>query len=299
MKKPLSLILFLWCALSGMAEGNDRTGSIDIFMGVDFNYRDVYFNHRVYDVLINLPPGVKWYPGHRWEVAAQLYVPVVNQYGDYYRHVRPRVASVSKQLAVSDKWKMKVSGGIFTAESYGLDIKNMYVIKPWLAAVAQIGLTGYLSMADGWKASPMEKITFLAGPEFYLRRWNTQLSLRGGRYLFNDYGVEAEAFRHFKHVSVGVFATYSDLSKESAGFKVIFMLPPYKRKKRRVNFRPADAFRLTYNIEATYPGMRKYFTDPEENERTGWFDRDLIPWGTDLMEEDFKYTDTGKEEDKK
>lgn len=289
MKKCLFLIMILCCAFVGRAQELRRDWSFDIFMGVDFNYRDVYWNGRVYDVLVNLTPGVRWNLPHRWDIAAQLYVPVINQYGDYYKRVRPRVASVSKQLAIGNRWKMKVSGGIFTADSYGFDIKNMYVIKPWLAMTAQIGLTGYLSMADGWSASTMKKITFAAGPEFYLRRWNTQFSLRGGRYLYNDYGVEAETFRHFKHVSVGAFATYSDLGKENAGFKVIVTLPPYKRKNRRVNFRLADAFRFTYNEKANYGGMREYFTDPEENERTGWFDRDLIPWGTDLMEADFKY----------
>ena len=77
------------------------------------------------------------------------------------------------------------------------------------------------------------------------------------------------------------------------------MLPPYKRKHRKVNIRPADNFRLVYNVEAGYRGLRKYHTDAEENERTGWFDRDLIPWGTDLMEADFKYEDTEKKEERK
>ncbi len=258
-------------------------------MGVDFNCRDIYFNNRVYDVLVNLTPGVRWNMGRRWEVAAQLYVPVINQYGDKYKYVRFRVASISKQLAVGNRWKMKFSGGIFTAESYGIDMKNMFIIKPWLAVTAQIGLTGYMSMGHRWEASPMTKVTFAAGPEFYLSRWNTQFSLRGGRYLFNDYGVEAEAFRHFRHVSVGAFASYSNLGKENAGFKVIVMLPPYKRVRRRVNFRPANDFRLKYSFEATSYGTRGYATDPEENEREGWFDRDLLPWGTDLMEPDFKY----------
>ena len=271
-----------------MAREYDRPGSVDLFMGLDFNCRDIYFNNRVYDVLINLTPGVRWNMGHRWELAAQVYIPVFNQYGKAYSRIRPRVATISKQLGVGNRWKMKFSGGIFTADSYGLDWKNMVVVNRWLAVTAQFGLTGYLSLANGWKASPMKKFTFMLGPEFYLSRWNTQMSLRGGRYLFNDYGVEAEAFRHFKHVSVGLFGSYSNLGRENAGFKVIVMLPPYKRTRRRVNFRFADDFRLKYSFEATNQGMKTYATDPEENERSGWFDRDLIPWGTDLMEADFK-----------
>lgn len=294
------IVIISMTSLTIRAQEYDKSGDIDIFMGVDFNCRDIYYNNRVYDILVNLTPGVRWNMGNRWEAAVQFYVPVINQYGDYYKRIRPRVATLAKQFAIGSTWKMKISGGIFTADSYGLDIKNMVVVNQWFAVSAQVGLTGYLSMANGWKASAMKKITFMAGPDFYLSRWNTQMSLRAGRYLYNDYGVEAEAFRHFKHVSVGVFGSYSDLGKDNAGFKVIVMLPPYKRTRKKVNFRLADDFRLKYSFEATSEGMRRYATDPEENEREGWFDRDLIPWGTDLMEDDFKCVDKRKKkEDRK
>lgn len=287
-KRKVFVALFAMVTLVSGAQSSSKAGEVDIFMGLDFNCRDIYFNNRVFDVLVNLTPGVRWNMGHRWEASLQLYVPVINQYGDYYKRIRPRVVTLSKQLALTSKWKMKVTGGIFTADSYGLDVKTMYVFNPWLAASAQFGLTGYLSMAYGWKASPTEKFTFMVGPEFYLSRWNTQMWLRGGRWLYGDYGGEAEIMRHFRHCSVGVYGSYSMKWKENAGFKVIIMLPPYKRVRRRVNFRPADDFRFNYAVQATYYGMRRYFTDAEENERTGWFDRDLVPWGTDLMEPDFK-----------
>lgn len=299
MRKYILLIATVLYSLSICAQNNSSRGEIDIFMGVDFNCRDIYFNNKVYDILINLTPGFRWNMGNRWDASVQFYVPLINQYGDSYKRIRPRVATLAKQFAVGSKCKMKISGGIFTADSYGLDIKNMVVVNQWFAISAQVGLTGYLSMADGWKASTMKKITFMAGPDFYLSRWNTQMSLRAGRYIFNDYGVEAEAFRHFKHVSVGIFGSYNNLGKENAGFKIIVMLPPYKRVRRKVNFRLADDFRLKYSYEANDQGMRRYSTDPEENEREGWFDRDLIPWGTDLMDEDFKYVDKKDKERKK
>lgn len=299
MRIYILLIVAILVSPSLVSQNRSRAGEVDIFMGVDFSYRDIYFNNRNFDVLVNLTPGVRWNLGRRWDVAAQVYVPVINQYGDYYKYVRIRVASVSKQLAVGNRWKMKFSGGIFTAESYGLDMKNMFVIKPWLAATAQIGLTGYLSMAGKWKMGYMKTLTFMVGPEFYLSRWNTQISLRGGRYLFKDYGAVCEAFRHFKHVSVGLYGSYSTDYDLNAGFKVIVMLPPYKRVHRKVNFRPASNFRFTYRAQANYSGTRNYFTDPEENERTSWFDNDLIPWGTDLMAPDFNYVEKTKKEEQK
>lgn len=287
MKKFLTALLALLTTVPLSLSAQNKTGTVDLFMGADFNYRDIWFNNRVYDVLINLTPGVRWNMGHRWEVAAQAFVPVVNQYGDRYKKVRLNIAVLSKQLAIGQHWKMKVSGGWFSTERYGLDLKNMFILNRWLAMTAQAGLTGHCSMAADWEASTMQRLTFQVGPEIYLHQWNTQLSVRGGRYLYEDYGIVGEGFRHFKHVSVGVYASYSDKGKENAGFKVVMMLPPYKRVARKLNIRPASNFRLTYSVEANNYMNRTYNTDPEQNEREGWFDRDLLPWGIDTMPPDF------------
>ena len=133
----------------------------------------------------------------------------------------------------------------------------------------------------------MKRWTAEVGPEVYLRSWNTQVAVRAGRYLYGDYGVVGEGFRHFKHVSVGVYASYSNKGEEDMGFKVIIMLPPYKRPARKVSIRPASFFRQAYSVEADEFSNRTYLTDPEQNEREGWFDRDLLPWGTDTMTPDF------------
>lgn len=121
-KNLLAACLFLMIAAPMRLSAQPRSGTVDIFMGADFNYRDIYFNNRVYDVLLNLTPGIKWNMGHRWEVAAQALVPVVNQYGDRYKKVRLNMAVLSKQLAVGEHWKMKLSGGLFGSERYGLDL---------------------------------------------------------------------------------------------------------------------------------------------------------------------------------
>lgn len=58
MKNLLTSLLLLLLTLTPhdiAAQG--KAGSVDIFMGVDFNYRDIWFNNRVYDVLVNLTPG--------------------------------------------------------------------------------------------------------------------------------------------------------------------------------------------------------------------------------------------------
>lgn len=286
-KKFRILTAFLFISIGSFCQ--PKPGTLDIFMGVDFNYRDLFWNNRVYDVLVNLTPGIKWNMGHHWEVVVQAYVPVVNQYGERYKKVRVNMAALSKQMAVGEHWKMKLTGGWFSSERYGFDLKNMFILKRWLALTAQVGLTGHCSMAAGWECSKMQRFTYQVGPQIYLHRWNTEFRLRGGRYLFKDYGVVGEAFRHFKHVSIGLYGSYSDKGKEDVGFKVIMMIPPYKRSSRKVNIRPASNFRLTYSIEGNGYANRNYYTDPEQNERESWFDKDLLPWGIDSTISDFEY----------
>lgn len=79
------LALFLFYGKIVQAQPCIPTGQVDIFVGVDFNYRDLLNNGRVYDLLINLTPGVKWNMGKGWQAAAQGFIPIVNQYGERYK----------------------------------------------------------------------------------------------------------------------------------------------------------------------------------------------------------------------
>lgn len=264
-----------------------KAGQVDVFMGVDFNYRDIY-QDKVYELLINLTPGVKWYMGKGWMAAAQVLLPVVNDYGDRYKRVRLNTAVLSKEMRTGDRrWWLKASGGLFGEERYGLDLKGAYIVNSWMMIEAQAGLTGLCSMADGWEASTPQKFTGLLGADFYLKEWNTELRVRGGRFIYEDLGGQAELMRHFRHTTVGLYGEYSDKGQWNGGFKVVMMVPPYSRKRRKVNFRPATNFRLSYNVQADAYANKMYTTDPEENERERWFSRDEFKWGANLMEADF------------
>lgn len=284
----LTMLCVLFLSHAQMVNAQMKAGDVDIYAGVNFNYRDIFLRGRFMDLLINVTPGVKWNAGHRVQLEASALIPIVNQYGSYYKYVRINTATASWQFGVGPRWKTKISGGVFTNERFGFDIKTMYAFNSWLAVRGQIGLTGKLTMTDKWEASEMKRFTFEMGPEFWLNRYCTQMSLRGGHYLYGDYGAIAEIMRNFKHSSVGVFGQYSTKEKLAAGFKIIIMLPPYKRWCGKVHFRPAGNFRLTYLTQGGSQSLGRYNTDPEENERTGWFDRDLNPWGQTTMPADFK-----------
>lgn len=290
-KTCLSVCMIMIYGVGGVKA--QKAGTVDLFMGAEFNQRDIYFNGRVYDILLNLTPGVKWHMGKGWQSAAQAIVPVINQYGDRYKKVRLNMAVLSKEMVVSNRWAWKASGGLFGQERYGLDLKGMYVVNRWLALEAQAGWTGFCSMAAGWEASTPKRWTALGGADVYLDRWNTQFRIKGGRFLYEDYGGMAEVMRHFKHCTVGVYAQYSDKGKEDAGFKIVMMIPPYKRKQRKVNFRPASNFRHSYHVEGDGYSCMMYRTDPEENEREGWFDKNKFQWGANRLKPDFVIEEKG------
>ena len=142
--------------------------------------------------------------------------------------------------------------------------------------------------ANGWRASTPERWTALAGADVYLNRYDTQFRPYGeGRYVYKDYGVQLEILKHFKHCTVTVYGEYSDLWGKNGGFKFVMMIPPYKRKYRKVNVRPASNFRFTNNFMAYPYSNLMYTTDPEENEREGWFDREAFQWGVNRKTQDF------------
>ncbi|MDH6312913.1 hypothetical protein M2137_001698 [Parabacteroides sp. PFB2-10] len=286
--KRVALFIGVGLACMFYAAGqSSHSTRLDLFSGVELNYRNIHHNNRIYDLLINLTPGLKWHLKNDWMVAAQGYIPVYNQYGDHYKKVRLNMAVLSKEVYGHNQF-FKFSGGLFSHERYGLDVKWMFPATSWLAFDAQVGLTGFCSMAVDWESSRMERLTGWLGTKVYLEKYNTEFRLRGGRYIYEDWGVTGECMRHFKHCTVGLYAQYSDKGKENGGFKIIMMIPPYRRKTKTVNFRPASHFRLTNNFQADPYMIRSYHTDPEENEREGSFNREKLTWGSNRMEPDFK-----------
>ena len=286
------LLFMLMPALHAQEASTVVQPKVEIFAGAELHYRDIFYG-KIYEVLVNVTPGVKWHFGDHWLLAGQAIIPVYNDYGDRYKKVRLNMAVLSKEWDWSRKQFFKISGGLFGEERYGLDVKWMYPVNDWLALNAQMGWTGFCSMAVDWEASKMGRITGWGGARVYLNKVNTEMRIEAGRYIYKDYGVMGEVMRHFKHCTVGVYAQYGSIGKENGGFKVIMMLPPYHRKKRKVTVRPASNFRLTYNEGADPYSMRTYMTDPEENEREGNFDRERLDWGANRMKPDFSIKEGG------
>jgi len=298
MKKIVTILLML-VALTGRAQA--PKGQVELFCGAEMEYADVNF-HRLYDILLNLTPGVKWHLGNDWHVAGQLWVPIINDgYLDRYSMLRLNMAVVSKELHwQSARQHVKLSAGLFSKERGGMDVKWHYPVNDWLMLTAQAGVTMRWALGtklggdsesdfgDDWKVSG------LAGVNFWLNPWKTEIRLSGGRYVDGIWGSELDVMRHFRHVTIGAYAQFHEASpnsfykhkisgmfsvydrKQTAGFKIVVMLPPYKKSDRRLVLRPASNLSLGYNGQQDEVTMQMYHTDPEENAREYPVS---VPWG--------------------
>lgn len=307
----LMLAAFL-CPAPKKAMGQNHKMSVDIFMGLDWLLSDMNYE-RQYDMLVALMPGFSWDMGNHWKLGGLVYAPIFNQYySQDYNHYGSRydrpylsILSLSKEMKLGPVY-CKASGGIFAIDRYGLDLKVFAPITRWLALEAQAGLTGRCEFNGGyfydqWVVSGMQRFTFTVGGDIYLSKWNTQLRGIAGRFLYQDLGVQCEAMRHFRHSTIGLYAQWSDrhgipsttTEHIDGGFKVTVMIPPYHRKQRLINIRPISNYQMVYSGLANEYNNKLYLTDPEENERDGWFSRDLLKWGSHTMDPDF--TIKGKE----
>ena len=282
-------VLWLLLVVGLACHGQEKT-QVDLFCGADLSYSDTNFE-RLYNVMINVTPGVKWYMGHDWMLAGQLSYAAVNYgYAERNNYLRVGMVALSKEITFAADQHVKLTGGLFSRERYGVDARWMMPINSWLLVQARAGLTNTWWMStdetrfEGKKWTP----NAIIGANVWIDRWATEFRVSGGRYINKDYGVEGEVYCHFKHCSVGLFAQYHELYRNiyspsnyrySGGFRVVMMIPPYKKSEKKVRIRPASNFRLTYNAQSDGYSMKKYHTDPEENEREY---QTKVLWGTGL-----------------
>ena len=296
--RPRSIIVVFFALffLSGQPKvfSQDSFRGIDFFSGLDFGFKDMDFETQ-YKFLIRLTPGFKWNMGNHWQLAGQARIPIVNQYGSQYKYVELNVFDISKEFRVWNLY-LKASAGVFSVNRYGLDLKAFLPVCNWFAFEGQAGWVGLMTINPNWCIIAPDRFVWTIGGDVYFSPSNTQLRGVIGHYVYDDFGVEAEAMRHFNHTTVSVFGRWSNKFGYDAGFKVVIALPPYHRTHRAVNFRPASNFRLSYLAMYHQFSNIMYRTDPEENERDGWFSRDFLQWGSHTMNPDFIITNKSRKQ---
>lgn len=297
----LSLLLSSRYAVAQQKQDSVRaaepTRQLELFCGARLGYADTNWL-RLFDFQIDVTPGVRWRLGRDWSVAFQGIIPVVSV-GYTYRDVvnkywRVNMVTVSRQLHFNNaRQHLKMSAGLFGCERYGIDVKWAWPVSDWLLLNAQAGLSSFWMLGTDLSGNSQAEfsrnftVTAQVGADFYLHPLNLEFRLSGGRYIAGDYGTELAVMRHFRRCTLLAYAQlrigsltaniYDGQSyRTDAGFKIICMLPPYKKSRRRVVVRPASNFQHSYSARGDFRVMQSYTVDPEENEREHPID---VNWG--------------------
>lgn len=301
MRKILSIfcvLSFICCFQQAIAQQQQPiAGQVELFCGATLDYADTNWL-RLYDVQLNATPGFRWHPGRNWSLAFQGLIPVVSE-GYTFRdkvnqYWRVSMATISHQLHFNEaNQHFKLTAGLFGYRRYGGDLKWAWPLNSWLMLNAQAGVTAsWMIGADLHGNSDFDfgrnyKFTGQLGTNVYLRPQNIEVRLAGGRYLGGDYGSQIDVMRHFSHVTLLAYAQvrFGDMKasefdnkkyRTNGGFKIIWMLPPYKRSSQKLEVRTASNFRLTNSSRSDGQFMQTYTVDPEENEREHQVD---VDWG--------------------
>lgn len=266
-KIGMVLLTFSTIVLSVHGQSN----KVEIFSGATLQYNDDQPN-QMYQARFDLTPGFKWHLAHHATVAGQIAIPLYNDYGKRYNNIRPSMLTLSKEMNYYNWAFVKWSAGLFSHERYGLDMQVLCPVFDWLALEGQASATGIMTFYDGYKRETyINKISAVAGLSAYYAKENIQVRLLAGRYLYEDKGIKAEIWKHYKHCSIGAYAQNSggDLG---GGFKLIFRIPQVKKEVGHdIIIRPASNFSLDNRISASDEACQMVHVDPEYNEQDGHF----------------------------
>lgn len=255
-----------WNEIKNNRMDNSSFFKFDIIVYPEISFRNIKLE-KMYDWLINISPALEFSVWRGMKFTGQVVFPLVNQYGEQYKQVRPGYLNISQQLRIPYNWFAKITAGVFNQERWGLDLK---VFHPFtnerFALKMRAGLTGSSSFWNWqWYYSVPKRLTWNVGGQYYNPRYNVQCQINGGRYLAGDYGIRIDIMRHFRHSTVGFYGLKTNKSEVNGGFYFTVALPPYKQKRNKFRITTAGYFNLEYNAGADFYYGRTYKTSPGEN----------------------------------
>lgn len=255
-----------WKKISHQNKQNNSLFKIDLVLYPEIAFRNIKLD-RIYDWLVNISPAVEFSAWKGMKFTGQVIFPLVNQYGEQYKEIRPGFITLSQQVRLPSQWFAKATVGIFDQNRWGADLKIFHPFPDERFALRiQAGLTGASSFRQWqWYYSTPKRVTYSLGTQYYNPRYNVQCNLSAGRYLAGDYGIRTDIMRHFRYTTIGFFGLKTNKSEWNGGFYFTIALPPYKQKRSRVRLTTAPHFDIEYNAAADFYYGKTYKAEPGEN----------------------------------
>lgn len=254
-----------WKEVSRRPRSESSLFRFDLVFYPEIHFRNIRLD-RIYDWLVNLSPALEFSAWRGMKFTGQVIFPIVNQYGEKYKQIRPGFVTVSQAVRLPRQWFGKVTVGLFDENRWGADLKVFHPLRnEHFALYGEAGLTGASSFYNWeWYYSLPKRFTGRVGAQYYYARYNVQCNVTAARYLAGDYGGRIDLMRHFRYTTIGFYGLKTNKSDWNGGFFFAIALPPYKQKRSRVRVTTAPYIRAEYNTNADFYYGRSYCTSPDE-----------------------------------
>ena len=253
---------------------NSSFFKVDIIVYPELAYKNLIIT-QIYQALFTLSPAIEvsFWPGMK--LTGQVIIPMYNDgYGKLQDKIHPGFLTLSQSFRLPYNIKGRATVGYFNANRYGFDLRlfRPFSFDERFSLEAKAGLTG-IGYWDGFKLHYDNDyvLTWTVGANFYWPKYNTQFSLKGEQYLYKDKGVKFEMIRHFRYASVGFYAVKGSEAKSNGGFKFQVLLPPYKYKRFKGNYKYTPRINTSAQMGTIYNAgneqlyYKQYRSEPSDN----------------------------------
>jgi Bacterial putative lipoprotein (DUF940). len=205
-----------WEIVKKEKKKNSSLYKVDLVLYPEFNFMNVKLS-VMYEVLLNIVPTIETSLWKGGKLSAQMIVPIINQYGYKYGHVRPGFVTLSHTVRLPKNIFLTGTIGSFNGRRWGADLKAVYHLKNerlWFDA--RVSYTGYGEwgewnedkLINGFKFVTDDRdvlVTGSVGFNYYVPKFQTQLSLHFERFLGKEYGARFDMIRNFKYCNIGFY----------------------------------------------------------------------------------------------
>lgn len=198
------------------------------------------------------------------------------------RYLRVGIADISQELLRGGRTGLTVAAGMFYPGFAGVHAEASWMGTGELTLRAKAGLMGEAVAGDGrYSFGKIDKLTVMAGGEWFEPRSRLQVQLSGGRFVYGDWGARMDVTRHLGDYAVGIYGVWSE-GEHNAGFH--FAIPMDRRyhgRRGRVRLRMPEYFGWEYEMVSYYKFAgekmgRSYGTWADDNRSARYFQAEYI-----------------------
>ena len=261
-----------WKELKGCKRSNPNLYKFDFVIYPQFTFMNITFA-RIYEIMFNIAPALEFSLWKGNKFTGQVIIPVYYDTIFGSQSIRTGYFTVSQEFRLPGPFFSTVTIGKFNFNRYGLDVLISHPFKnPHWDISLNLGLTGRTYNIESFTYLSRDFTTsWMLKAGYFYSKFNLQIDVSGGKYVYGDYGARVDITRHFGETSIGFYGIYSG-GVPNGGFHFAIPLPPGKRSRRHhVRVLPPRYYDLQYNGGTVLLKGHTYSSSPSFNRSEDYF----------------------------